>query len=80
MEYRRTASLRRQLDRIGIGYTMGNVRADGHVTDEDHVTAVGEVEFWEDEDGVLRAYSLPMTTARAVRAAMDLTQDQEVGK
>lgn len=77
MGYDKTASLRRQLDRIGVKYTVGNVWADGHVTDEDHVTAVGEVEFWED-DGVLRAYSLPVTTTQAVRAVLDLVHDKEV--
>lgn len=60
-----TESLRRQFERVGVEYERGAVWRDGHVTNEDNVTRVGRVEFWE-EDGKLYAYGLPMTTEEAV--------------
>lgn len=66
MGHERTASLRRQLKRVGVEYEIGIRWPDGHVTNEDNVTRVGRVEFWE-EEGRLCAYGLPMTTEEAVR-------------
>lgn len=61
-----TASLRRQLDRVGVEYERGILwGASKHVTNEGNVTRVGRVEFWE-EDGKLYAYGLPLTTEEAV--------------
>ena len=62
-----TESLRRQFERVGVEYECGVAwDAPGcHVTNEDNVTRVGRVEFWE-EDGRLYAYGLPMTTEEAV--------------
>ena len=60
-----TESLRRQFERVGVEYECGAVWRDGHVTNEDNVTRVGRVEFWE-EEGKLYAYGLPMTTEEAV--------------
>lgn len=62
-----TESLRRQLKRVGVEFERG-IAWDAmgcHVTNEDNVTRVGRVEFWEDE-GKLYAYGLPMTTEEAV--------------
>lgn len=60
-----TESLRRQLERVGVEYERGIRWEDGHVTNEDNVTCVGDVWFWE-EDGELCAYGLPMKTEEAV--------------
>lgn len=61
-----TESLRRQFERVGVEYERGILcGARGHVTNEDNVTRVGRVEFWE-EDGKLCVYGLPMTTEEAV--------------
>jgi hypothetical protein len=62
-----TESLRRQLKRVGVEFERG-ITWDAfgrHVTNEDNVTRVGRVEFWE-EEGKLYAYGLPMTTEEAV--------------
>lgn len=64
-----TESLRRQFERVGVDFKEGILWDMGvgksHVTNEDNVTRVGRVEFWE-EDGKLYAYGLPMTTEEAV--------------
>lgn len=61
-----TESLRRQFERVGVEYDRGILwGANGVVTNEDDVTRVGRVEFWE-MDGELYAYGLPMTTEEAV--------------
>jgi hypothetical protein len=62
-----TESLRRQLKRVGVEFERGIAwdAFGGHVTNEDNVTRVGRVEFWE-EEGKLYAYGLPMTTEEAV--------------
>lgn len=60
-----TESLRRQLERVGVEYEKGIRWENGHVTNEDNMTRVGRVEFWE-EDGELCAYGLPMKTEEAV--------------
>ena len=60
-----TESLRRQLERVDVEYERGILWEDGHVTNEDNVTGVGRVEFWE-ECGKLYAYGLPVTTEEAV--------------
>lgn len=77
MEYVKTASLRRQLSRVGIEYETGILWEGGHVTNTENVTRIGRVEFWE-EDGELCAYGLPTTTTQAVRVALDLAHDKEV--
>lgn len=62
-----TESLRRQLKRVGIEFECG-IAWDAfgcHATNEDNVTRVGRVQFWE-EEGKLYAYGLPMTTEEAV--------------
>lgn len=62
-----TESLRRQLKRVGVEYERG-IAWDAfgcHGTNEDNVTRVGRVQFWE-EEGKLYAYGLPMTTEEAV--------------
>ena len=76
MAYRRTASLRRQFDRVGVQYETGILWFGGYVTNTENVTRVGRVEFWE-EDGELCAYGLPMTTTQAVRSTLGLVHDQE---
>lgn len=61
-----TESLRRQFERVGVEYERGIPwGASGHVANEDNVTRVGRVEFWE-EEGKLYAYGLPLTTEEAV--------------
>ena len=61
-----TKSLRRQLKRVDVEFECGIAcGASRHVTNEDNVTRVGRVEFWE-EEGKLYAYGLPMTTEEAV--------------
>lgn len=61
-----TESLRRQFERVGVEYECGIPwGASRHVANEDNVTRVGRVEFWE-EEGKLYAYGLPMTTEEAV--------------
>lgn len=61
-----TESLRRQFERVDVKYERGVLwGANGVVTNEDDVTRVGRVEFWE-MNGELYAYGLPMTTEEAV--------------
>ena len=61
-----TESLRRQFERVGVEYERGILwGANGVVTNEDDVTRVGRVEFWEMGDE-LCVFGLPMTTEEAV--------------
>ena len=61
----KTKDFRKQLRRLGVEYSDGVRWPDGHVTNRDNVTCVGEASFWE-EEGQMYAHDLPLTVAQMI--------------